>query len=47
VLKDRSKILSDLAGKNDAATFADFLDRGWAGWQRFEANRGARVVGQR
>jgi thiol:disulfide interchange protein DsbD len=47
VLKDRSKILSDLAGKNDAATFADFLDRGWTGWQKIQANRGGRVVGQR
>lgn len=47
VLKDPSKILSRLEGKKDEATFAQFLDRGWTGWQKFEATRGGRVVGRR
>jgi thiol:disulfide interchange protein DsbD len=51
MLKDptgfRSKILSDLAGKNDEATFAQFLDRGWSKWQKVQAGRGGKVVSQR
>jgi thiol:disulfide interchange protein DsbD len=47
VLKDPSKILASLAGKNDEAVFAQFLDRGWNGWQKVAANRAGRVVGQR
>jgi thiol:disulfide interchange protein DsbD len=47
VLKDRSKILSALAGKNDEATFADFLDRGLAGWKKVQAQKNAPVVSKR
>jgi thiol:disulfide interchange protein len=47
VLKDPTKILAALAGKNDEAVFAQFLDQGWAGWQKVQANRGGKVIGQR
>jgi hypothetical protein len=47
VLTDRSKIIDRLKGKREGAEFAQFLDRGWAGWQKLQANRGAKVIGQR
>ncbi|MGE5192572.1 MAG: cytochrome c biogenesis protein CcdA [Deltaproteobacteria bacterium] len=47
VLKDPSKIIWDLKGKKDEADFAQFLDKGWEGWNRLQASRGAKVVGQR
>lgn len=47
VLKDRSKIIDSLKGKNTDGDFARFLDRGLAGWQKVQANRGIREVGQR
>ena len=47
VLKDRSKILSALAGKNDEATFARFLDKGLEGWKKVQAQKHAPVVGKR
>jgi thiol:disulfide interchange protein DsbD len=46
-LKGRSKILSSLAGKNDEVTFAEFLDRGLAGWKKIQAQKNAPVVGKR
>jgi thiol:disulfide interchange protein DsbD len=47
VLKDRSKILSALAGKNDEAAFERFLDRGLEGWKKVQAQKNAPVVGKR
>jgi hypothetical protein len=46
VLKDRMKILSSLAGKNDEAAFAQFLDQGWDGWKKIQARENRRVFGQ-
>jgi len=47
VLKDPSKIIDTLKGKREDQEFAQFLDRGWAGWQKVQANRGATIVGKR
>jgi thiol:disulfide interchange protein DsbD len=46
VLKDRMKILAALAGKNDEATFAEFLDHGLDGWKKIQARENRRVFGQ-
>jgi thiol:disulfide interchange protein DsbD len=47
VLKDSSKILAALAGKNDESVFAQFLDHGWKNWQQVQASRVGRQVGKR
>jgi thiol:disulfide interchange protein DsbD len=47
VLKDQSRILSALEGKNDEADFAAFLERGWRNWQKVQASRAGRQVGRR
>ena len=47
VLKDRSKILSNHSGKTDESTFAQFLDRGLAGWRKVQAQKNAPVVSKR
>lgn len=43
----RSKILAELAGKNDEATFSQFLDRGLDGWKKVQAQKNAPIVGKR
>jgi thiol:disulfide interchange protein DsbD len=47
VLEDRSKILSMHSGKTDETTFAQFLDRGLAGWRKVQAQKNAPIVGAR
>jgi thiol:disulfide interchange protein DsbD len=48
VLTDRSKILSRLEGYHeDQSEFAEFLDRGLAGWKKVQAQKNAPVVGKR
>ena len=47
-IKDRTKILSRLEGYDpDQSKFAEFLDRGWKGWQDVQARANAPVVGKR
>ena len=47
VLTDSSKVLEFFEGVGNEAAFAQFLDRSWAGWQKVQANRGGKIVGQR
>jgi thiol:disulfide interchange protein DsbD len=47
VLKDSTKIIDTLKGKREDDEFAQFLDRGWAGWQQVQANGGVKIVGKR